>query len=369
MTPGRRAPPDLDSFLFPLIKELQQLRNGVPAYDSHTQSSFLLKAHLVLTTGDTPAISKIYHLSGHNAIYPCRLCKIKGFRYQFSYKISEEQNGERMERLRTKTQYYYPLAPPILPNGNPRLGNNGRLYDNIDKIPLRTHEGYLQDGRASLNRTTNSSSTGVKGLSNFTLPESNLRSLSFPESCPFDLMHLLHLGFGSDVCDLLSGTFFKDSNLNTHMSGRMSVEQWDAFGMNLETAKMPTSWGRIPQHVKYINGYKAEDFSNLLTHYLLPLVFNRVDQATYQALQRLVFVKILAESYEISEQDLVNIELNLNKFIKWFYDTYYKRQYARLPVCKYTVHGLSHLVRSLKSWGPACYTWQYPMVTNPVIYI
>ncbi len=102
VTPGRRAPPDLDSFLFPLIKELQQLRNGVPAYDSHTQSSFLLKAHLVLTTGDTPAISKIYHLSGHNAIYPCRLCVIKGFPYQIPYKTSEEQNGERVEILRLK---------------------------------------------------------------------------------------------------------------------------------------------------------------------------------------------------------------------------------------------------------------------------
>ena len=225
MTPGRRTPPDLDSFLFPLIKELQQLRNGVPAYDSHTQSSFLLKAHLVLITRDTPAISKIYHLSGHNAIYPCCLCMIKDFPYQISYKISEEQNEERVEILRTKTQYYYPLAPPILPNDNPRLGNNERLYDNVDRIPLRTHEGYLQDGRISLNRTANSSSTDVKGLNNFTLPESNLRSFSFPESCPFDLMHLLHLDFGSDIYDLLSGTFCKDSDLNTHMSGRMSLEQ------------------------------------------------------------------------------------------------------------------------------------------------
>jgi len=200
-------------------------------------------------------------------------------------------------------------------------------------------------------------------LSKFTLPESNLESISFPESCPFDLMHLLHLGFGSDICALLSGTFFKDRNLNAHM-GKMSLEQWDAFGIDLKTAKVPTSWGRIPQHVKYINSYKAEDFSNLLTYYLLPLAFNRVDQATYQALRRLVFVKVLAESYEISEQDLVDIELNLNKFIKWFYETYYRREYPRLPACKYTVHGLSHLVQSLKSWGPACYTWQYPMVMN-----
>jgi hypothetical protein len=255
-----------------------------------------------------------------------------------------------VEIAHTKHQYYYPLASPIhgIPNGNPHLRNGGPRYDNVDRIPLRTHERYLRDGQASLNKTADSSSTGVKGLSKFTLPE----SISFPKSCPFDLMHLLHLGFESDICALLSGTFFKDHNLNAHM-GKMSLGQWDAFGMDLRTAKVPTSWGRILQHVKYINSYKVEDFSNLLTYYLLPLAFNPVDQTTYRALQSLVFVKILAESYEISEQDLADIEFNLNKFIKWFYETYYRREYSRLPACKYMVHGLSHLVQSLKSWGPA----------------
>jgi len=369
VTPGRRAPPDLDSYLLPFINELQELGTGVPAYDSLTKSRFRLKAHLVLTTGDSPAISKIYHLSGHNAIYPCRLCLLKGFPYGISYTTTRVQNGERMEIQRTKQQYYYPMMPPNLPRGDIRLRTCGPRYLNVASIPLRTHQGYLRDGRASLNRTAEPSSTGVKGLSSFTLPEFNLGTISFPESCPFDLMHLLHLGFGSDICALLSGTYFKDPTLNGEMRGRMSSQQWDQFGMNLETAKVPTSWGRIPQHIRYIKGYKAEDFSNLLTYYILPLSFNRVDNATYRALQRLVLVKILAESYQISDQDLAEIELNLNKFTKWFYDTYYGRKYDRLPVCKYTMHGLSHLVQSLKSWGPACYTWQYPMVTNSIIYV
>lgn len=316
MTPGRRTPPDLDSFILPLIEELRQLCTDVPAYDSVTQSHFLLKAHLVLTTEDTPAISKIYHLSDHNAIYPCHLCMIKDFPYQISYKIARTQDGERVEIARTKHQYYYPFVPPIhdIPNGNLHLINNGSRYNSVDIIPLRTHERYLQDGQASLNRTADSSSTDVKELSKFTLSEFNLKLISFPESCPFDQMHLFHLGFGSDIYALLSGTFFKDHNLNDHM-GKMNLEQWDAFGNDLETAKVSTSWGRISQHVKYINGYKAEDFSNLLIYYLLSLAFNRVDQATYRALQRLVFVKVLSESYEISEQDIVDIEFNL-KFIK-----------------------------------------------------
>lgn len=70
VTPGLRAPLDPDPFLLPLIKELQQLHTGIPVIDSAARSRFLLKAHLVLTTGDTPAISKILHLSGHNALSP-----------------------------------------------------------------------------------------------------------------------------------------------------------------------------------------------------------------------------------------------------------------------------------------------------------
>src|SRR5579862_3398918 len=78
LTPGPKAPKDLDSFITPFHEELHLLQTGVKAYDAFTKSEFTLKAHLVLITGDTPAISKLLHLSGHNAIYPCRACNLQG---------------------------------------------------------------------------------------------------------------------------------------------------------------------------------------------------------------------------------------------------------------------------------------------------
>lgn len=76
LTPGPKAPKDLDSFITPFPEELHLLQTGVKAYDSLTKSEFTLKGHLVLT-GDTPAISKLLHLSGHNTIYPGRACNLR----------------------------------------------------------------------------------------------------------------------------------------------------------------------------------------------------------------------------------------------------------------------------------------------------
>ena len=71
LCPGPSQPKDLDSFLTPFLDELKLLHDGIPAYDGHTQTNFLLKAHLVLITGDTPGISKFFHLSEHVAKHPC----------------------------------------------------------------------------------------------------------------------------------------------------------------------------------------------------------------------------------------------------------------------------------------------------------
>ena len=77
ISPGPKSPKDLDSFLKPFLEELKLLSDRVVAYDAHgDMGAFLVKAQLVLVTGDTPGISKLLHLSGHGATYPCHACKV-----------------------------------------------------------------------------------------------------------------------------------------------------------------------------------------------------------------------------------------------------------------------------------------------------
>jgi len=70
----------------------------------------------------------------------------------------------------------------------------------------------------------------------------------------------------------------------------------------------------------------------------------------------------LATSLELKHSEIDEIEKHLHSFVEWFYDTYYQQNPQRLPVCKYTVHALLHLIRDIRMWGPAAYYWQFPEV-------
>ena len=155
--------------------------------------------------------------------------------------------------------------------------------------------------------------SGIKVIS----PLTALPTITFPDSVPFDVMHLVYLGLVRDLCALLSGKFFTNEDLNNHDRGRMKEKDWEALGVNMASIGAPVSWGRYPRNIaKYINQFKAEELCNFLIHYLLPLSFNRVDNSSYHALQRLVFVISMATSYQLTTSEIDEIEIHLTKFAK-----------------------------------------------------
>jgi Transposase family tnp2 len=332
LCPGPSQPKDLDSFLVPFIDELNILRQGVPAYDAQTESSFLLKAHLVLLSGDTPGISKLLHLRGHNAKYPCRACKLEVSPYKVAFKTKNGRIGEN-------TIYYYPLHPPLdLPlvlqqrsqqRPQQRQQKHGDLIPYIAKLPLRTPDDYVLDGTASLKDPKAAVNSGINGIS----PLAHLPTITVPESAPFDLMHLVYLGFVPDLCGLLNGKFFTAEHLNAH-DARISEKEWASLGSAMSKIRAPVSWGRSPRNIeKYVGMFKAEELGNFLIHYLLPLSFNRVNPTTYRTLQRLVLLISLATSYQITRSKIDEIEEHLTKFMEWYYDMFYQMEYERLPAC------------------------------------
>ena len=79
VTPGPREPVDIDTFISPMVDELQRLsRDGVQCYDAYAEEYFNLKVHLVVCTGDTPAMAKSTSMKRVTAQHPCRICKISG---------------------------------------------------------------------------------------------------------------------------------------------------------------------------------------------------------------------------------------------------------------------------------------------------
>lgn len=74
----------MDSFLWPLVQELLQLKISISAFDTIPNVVFLLHAYLIIVFGDIPAVSMIMHMKGHNAILPCCMCEIQDVHIPFS---------------------------------------------------------------------------------------------------------------------------------------------------------------------------------------------------------------------------------------------------------------------------------------------
>ena len=257
---------DLDSYLFPFFEELKRLDEGVAAYDAHTDTYFNLEAFVCLVTGDTPAISKLFKLSGHTGTYPCRACKISSTPYLNRYLTKSGVNkGETGKNIRG----YYSLSSPTKFPPQVSIDQRERIsrfpfYENHDDLPLRSHDDYIHDGKASLVDPSLHHTFDIKGVSPFTL----LSTISFPTSVPFDIIHLVFLNFVRDLCALFNGSYFKDQSLNKH-AARLSNSEWTALGADMAKIESPVSWGRPPRDIsKYMGSFKAEDLYNFLMYVL-----------------------------------------------------------------------------------------------------
>src|SRR5205814_1669614 len=79
--------------------------------------------------------------------------------------------------------------------------------------------------------------------------------------------------------------------------------------------------------------------------------FSWVSNATYPAMQRLVLAVSGGTSYEISNDEIEEVDGNLRLFSKWFYDMFYGRKHERFPACIYTIHCLCHLAGDIYATG------------------
>ncbi|QRW08839.1 Transposase family tnp2 [Ceratobasidium sp. AG-Ba] len=167
--PGPNEPTELDTFLEPLVDELEQLASGVAAFDGAQMHPFCLRAHLLTCFGNMPAIAKMMCMKGVNGKHPCRACKITGICAAGSNKN------------------YVPLSRPYAAHDE-----GPRSYNPLN-LPRRTHVEFLREALHVKKSKTNaqeerrSQRTGINGLSSLV----QLGSLDFPGSFPHDFMHVM----------------------------------------------------------------------------------------------------------------------------------------------------------------------------------
>ena len=328
LIPGPKNCKDIDSFLVPLLEELQQLVKGVPAFDASEQEEFTLKGYLCIVSGDTPAIAKLMCMSGHNSVSPCRFCKIRGVyssrnRHQY-YPHTDVGTKVSQLRMRINMKRDY-----IVVNGS---GSRAiRKKSGINGLPILL---------------------GLEG-----------KGLSFPDSFGQDAMHLV-----SNVTSLMF----------SHWSGKLDSKAryvipdkvWAEIGEEQVQCRrtLPSVICRTPRSIAVSHkSYKTKEWETWLFIFSLPLLRGRLWGRAYAHWAMFVRAMTLLFQKELAPDEIDYAERLLEIWVRQYEEIYYGHgdggdaSADRLSACRGQIHGLLHLPQNTRVLGPLFCYWQYPV--------
>ena len=335
--PGPRQPKDYNSFLRPLVDELELLGNGsLSAMDGDTGEMFTLRAHVLIVTGDGPATASAMGMKRPgNAFRPCRACEISG--------------------VRGKHVYYLPHSECQHNVLCPRLNLRAVIED--VHIADANHVRML---------------TGINSKSELL----RLHSIHFPRSFPGDIMHNILLRVCPMLFDLWIGEKLatdKDrrgadpprQQVQTRLpSYRLSNNSLKSISNALAESRqmIPMSLGHAPRRIdKHHNGYTAAEWKAWLLYYGPPLLWKKLDESYLANFRDLGDIFRLATAQEVWRHHTHEIRDLAWRFVRSYEQLYYRQEDDRLPVCTINIHSILHYADWIRDLGPACYFWQFPM--------
>jgi hypothetical protein len=192
-----------------------------------------------------------------------------------------------------------------------------QVYD-AGNLPLRTHSEIVSQGREVETAETTAEAErlakryGVKGVSVL----AHLGSLSFPESFPYDFMHLIWENLIKNLILLWTGEFKKlDSGAEEY---QLEKAIWEAIGRKTASASdtIPSAYGsRVPNIAKDRPNVSAEMWS-FWTLYLGPVLLRRKfrKEKYYRHFIDLVRLLNICLQFEITDAEIETLRTG---FITW----------------------------------------------------
>jgi hypothetical protein len=294
--PGPKKPWDADSFIYPLVRELLELATGVSAYDALSRSLFSLHAYVITGFGDIPAVSMLMHMKGHNGLCPCRMCRIFGIRIPDS---------------RNKTLYV-----PLSRRNHPAPTDVVEYHP--EKLPLRSHDQFMMQAKevesapTEMQREELAKTYGIKGVPLL----GALGSLRFPQSFPYDFMHLVWENVIPNLVLFWSGHY---KGMDEDQPYVLSPHIWEEVGAisAAATRTIPSSFGApIPNPAKDRSCFTSSTWS-VWSLFIAPIVLEGrfPDDRYYKHFCDLVRILNLCLQFEISEKDIGDIESGICKWV------------------------------------------------------
>jgi hypothetical protein len=294
--PGPKKPWDADSFIYPLVRELLELAIGVSAYDALSRSLFALHAYVITGFGDIPAVSMLMHMKGHNGLCPCRMCSIRAIRIPDS---------------RNKTLYV-----PLSRRNHP--APTDVVEYRPESLPLRSHDQFMAQAKAvesaptEVQREELAKTYGIKGIPLL----SGLGSLRFPQSFPYDFMHLIWENLIPNLVLFWSGRY---KGMDEGEPYVLSPHIWQAVGTTsaAATRTIPSSFGSsIPNPATDCSSFTSSTWS-VWSLFIAPIVLQGrfPEDRYYKHFCSLVELLNLCLQFEISEEDFNKIELGIREWV------------------------------------------------------
>lgn len=287
-------------------------------------------------SGDIPALSKLLLLKGHNGISPCVHCTI------------QSQIGTNNHRY-----------PALL-----QVENGTDCFEDYDpgKLPLRSSENineiyedlrFNQTKKAKLAKIQQES--GIKGKAAIV----ELLPASIPDSLGIDIMHLLFTNYFK----LLLQVIQYDMN---------NEERKKFVKLFNETQNhIPSIFGRKLSYLTFDSKTqiiaslfsKAEEWKSFGLIYLLPSLYasGYRDRVTIFELSKFISsIQAITQTKDPVTRILyLNVKQNIQEWMVFFEEKFYRRKRKKLHVCTYNSHLLLHLVDTIFKLGPAWCTAQY----------
>ena len=288
--PLPQAVKDMDSFLFPLYCELEELVKGIESLDFHSKVAFLLPASLILVFGDMPAIAKVMQMKGHNGFCPCHGCEIHGVQHP------------------PGTVYYVPLTR-----------QNEEDSNDATTLPRHTHQRFIDQAEAVVNAPMAakeerlSMECGIKGRPLLSF----LDTLSFLLSFPLDFMHLV---FENLVPNLMAHYTRNFKNLNNGTEEYIiPAKIWSEICKTGSASgnTIPSQFGAwIPNLEKEQSHMTAESWS-FWVMYIGPIVLqNRFKKNRYYShFMKLVCLIHLCLTYDMKRSDIELIQVRFQEWV------------------------------------------------------
>lgn len=339
VTSGPSSPTSVESFLEPLISCFERF-SSPKRLKLWNGQAVDVRLFLIFVTADTPALNKILHARGHNAISPCRFCSISGVRSD-------------------KSHYYYPSSLFNIDNFARKT-----VFWRAEKVQEKQRN--IKDLFLTLKRMEQSDSkfeqekiskeTGFHRRPPIIL---RLKSLRAFQSFPIDTMHLLFINIPRYMWKLWNGTledtYAKDDFV-------LSVPHLVGRDMKACGKMIPAFFGRKPRNIYEAGGsFKAAEWKAFILYFSIPLLDERMPEKYLRGWKTYVEVCSIVSRAILSANQVENLRRLTIRFYRHFEKDYFRFQRDRLSLMKYSFHLLLHLPECVRDCGPLCNVDQFKM--------